>query len=97
MLHALDDIIATGTIPLSIWAHLLLHPGGYIRTFADKGELMARLLTCLAALPKQRGTVPLLSIHTLLAATEHDKAFKPSDSLSISRRSLPRFSYSLTP
>ncbi|GHP00159.1 hypothetical protein KSF_102060 [Reticulibacter mediterranei] len=63
---------------------------------------MARLLTRLAAHPKQREAVPLPSLpylHTLLAATAHDKAFKPGDSLSVSRHSLPLLlmPYSLTP
>jgi LuxR family maltose regulon positive regulatory protein len=72
----------------------LAEPEGYIRTFADKGEPMARLLSRLAAHPQQRGTVPLLYIHTLLAARTHDdKAFKPDDSPSVPRHALPTTVY----
>ena len=67
----------------------LAEPEGYIRTFADKGEPMARLLTRLAAHPQQRGTVTLLYIQTLLAAITHDKAFEPDNSSSITRHALP--------
>lgn len=56
---------------------------------------MARLLTRLAAHPQQRGTVTPTYIHTLLAATAHGKAFKPDDSLSVPRHSLPPTPYTL--
>jgi LuxR family maltose regulon positive regulatory protein len=64
----------------------LAEPEGYIRTFADKGEPMARLLTSLAAHPRQPGTVTPTYIQILLAAITHDKAFKPGDSSSVTRQ-----------
>ncbi|GHO90546.1 helix-turn-helix transcriptional regulator [Reticulibacter mediterranei] len=70
-------------------ALILAEPEGYIRTFADKGEPMARLLTSLAAHPQQRGTITPTYIHSLLAAITHDKAFKLDGSSSVPRHSLP--------
>ncbi len=65
----------------------LAEPEGYIRTFADKGEPMARLLTDLAAHPQKRGTVTPTYIQTLLAVITHDQALKRDNSPT--HRSLP--------
>ena len=70
-------------------------PEGYIRTFADKGEPMARLLTSLAAHPQKRGTVTPTYIQTLLAAITHNKAFKRDDSPSITHHSVPTTRHAL--
>jgi LuxR family transcriptional regulator, maltose regulon positive regulatory protein len=66
----------------------LAEPEGYIRTFADKGEPMARLLTRLATRRQQRGAVTSTYIQTLLAAITNDKALKPDDPPSVTRHLL---------
>jgi LuxR family maltose regulon positive regulatory protein len=67
----------------------LAEPEGYIRTFADKGERMARLLTSLAAHPQQRGTVTPTYIQTILSVITRGKVLKCDNSSSTAHHLLP--------